>query len=65
MGKDSSVDTVTRPRVQTTVLLTLEQAERIEALQREWGDPSMASVVRRLLTEALEARALTAEAKAS
>lgn len=48
--------TVTRPRVQTTVLLTVEQAEEIEALQREWGDPSMASVVRRLLNEALEAR---------
>lgn len=64
MRTDSSVATATRPKVQTTVLLTLEQAAQVERLQQEWGDVSLASVVRRLLNEALAAR-VQAEMKAS
>lgn len=56
--------TAARQKVQTTVLLSLEQAEEIETLQREWGDSSMASVVRRLIAEALDARRARAEAVA-
>ena len=43
-------------RVQTTVLLTVEQAREIEALRLAWGQPSTAAVIRRLVDEALTAR---------
>lgn len=46
----------TKSKVQTTVLLGSDQEAEIRRLCAEWGDASLASVVRRLLAEALEAR---------
>lgn len=46
----------TKSKVQTTVLLSPAQEAEIRRLCIEWGDASMASVVRRLLSEALDAR---------
>lgn len=56
MGSDRTVDVVTRPPVQTTVILTAEQDAEIRQLSAEWGDASMASVIRRLINEALANR---------
>lgn len=48
--------TETKQRVQTTVLLDSDQEAEIRRLSVQWGDASLASVVRRLLAEALAAR---------
>lgn len=55
----------TKSKVQTTVLLGVDQEAEIRRLGVEWGDASMASVVRRLLAEALEARRARAEMEAA
>jgi hypothetical protein len=65
MGDDCTVDTATKPQVQTTLLLTPDQEAEIRRLSAEWGNASMASVVRRLLAEALEARRIRAAAGAA
>lgn len=53
---------VTKSKVQTTVLLGSDQEAKLRRLCIEWGDASLASVVRRLLAEALDAREGRAEA---
>lgn len=53
-----------KSKVQTTVLLGSDQEAEIRRLCVEWGDASLASVVRRLLGEALEARRLRADLEA-
>ena len=55
----------TKQRVQTTILLDPDQEAAIRSLSVQWGDASLASVVRRLLAEALTARRNAPEAGVS
>lgn len=50
------MDAETKPQVQTTILLTPDQEAELRRLCIEWGGASLASVIRRLLQEALNAR---------